>query len=142
MGLTHPVVLIFVSFTGVSFYYIRSYVKYLTMFIEIENNPNFLIDSSNVAKNIQDKNQRLVAGIGAGFKCNFIWFLKEQKKFLLFNEGVFIFMLSFGLIFEQIPFILWVFAISQIYFGIRRSWQRGAQIIRGHHEDLLKPIER
>lgn len=133
---------IFLAFTGVSFYYLRSYVKYLTMFIEMEHNPEYLLDSSKMAKNIKNKSPKEVPGPDASFKCNFIWFLKEQRKFFLFNESVFIFMLSFGLIFNQIPLVLWVFAISQIYFGIRRSWQRGAQIIKANHKELLPPMEK
>lgn len=138
----NSIVSVFLAFTGVSFYFIRCYVKYLTMFIEMEHNSNYLLDSAKAAANVQDKSHREVPGPRASFKCNSFWLLKEQRKFFIFNESVFIFMLSFGLIFNQIPLVLWVFAISQVYFGMRRSWQRGVQIVRADHEELLKPMEK
>jgi len=138
----HDIKLVLLAFTGVSFYYLRSYVKYLTMFVEMEHNPKYLLDSSKIAKTIKAKDRKETPGPSASFKCNFIWLLKEQRKFFLFNEAVFIFMLSFGLIFDQTPLILWIFAISQVYYGIRRSWQRGVQIIKADHEALLKPMEK
>lgn len=139
---TNDAMVIFLAFIGVSFYYLRSYVKYLTMFIEMEHNSEYLLDSSKASKYIKDKDQKEVPGPGASFKCNLIWFLKEQRKILLFNEAVFIFIISFGLIFNQISLVLWVFAISQVYFGIKRSWQRGVQIIKADHKELLKPMEK
>jgi len=38
--------------------------------------------------------------------------------------------------------MLWLFAISQLYYGIARSWQRGKQIHRNQHKELLKPMEK
>jgi hypothetical protein len=135
---TQDITVIFLAFTGVSFYYFRVYVKYLTMFIEMENNPNYLADCD---KNKPPKKDN-VAGPGKGFLNNALWLLKEQRKFFLFNEAVFIFLVSFGLIFNQLTPILWIFAISQVYYGFRRSWQRGVQIYRHQHDDLLKPMEK
>jgi hypothetical protein len=54
--------------------------------------------------------------------------VKEQRKILLFNEGVFIFMLSLGLIINQLTMILWIFAISQVFIGFIRVWQQGFQL--------------
>ena len=135
---TQDITVIFLAFTGVSFYYFRVYVKYLTMFIEMENNPNYLADCDK----IEQPKKNNVAGPGKGFFNNALWLLKEQRKFFLFNEAVFIFLVSFGLIFNQLTLILWIFAISQVYYGFRRSWQRGAQIYRHQHDDLLKPMEK
>ncbi len=70
------------------------------------------------------------------------WFLKEQRKFFLFNEAVLVFLVSFGLVFNELEMILWIFAISQVFYGIRRSWQRGSQIYHAQHEELLKPLEK
>ena len=139
---TNDVTVVFLAFTGVSFYYIRVYVKYLTMFIQVEQNPKYLADCSKASKIDPNNKNKLVAGPGAGIIVNCIWFLKEQRKFFLFNEAVFIFMISFGLIFNQLTLVLWVFAISQLYYGIRRSWQRGSQIYHAQNNDLLKPMEK
>lgn len=138
---TQSIVPIFLAFTGVAFYSLRVYVKYVTIFIEVEYDNEYLRKSSNNATTInkQDVN---TAGIGAGWIKNFLWFLKEQRKFFLFNEGVFIFMLSFALVTNTIMLMLWFFAISQLYYGIVRSWQRGRQIYLNQHKELLKPMEK
>jgi phosphatidylglycerophosphate synthase len=136
---TGDITVIFLAFTGVSFYYLRVYVKYLTMFIEMESNSNYLDDSIKTGTNAHMKRP---AGLGAGLTNNFIWFLKEQRKFFLFNEAVFIFLVSFALIFDQLTLVLWIFAISQVYYGLRRSWQRGAQLYNNQHDELLKPMEK
>ena len=68
------------------------------------------------------------AGLKFGFSANLKWFLAEQRKILAFNEGVFIFMLSLALVLDEIMPMLWVFALTQLYIGLMRSWQRSAQI--------------
>ena len=65
------------------------------------------------------------AGPGFGFAANLRWFLTEQKKILAFDEGVFIFMLSLALVLDILTPMLWVFAASQLYYGLYRSWQHG-----------------
>jgi len=138
---THSIIPIFLAFTGVSFYSLRAYVKYITIYIEIEYNNTYLEKSSHETALINEKKKQ-IAGLGAGWKKNLHWFLGEQRKFFLFNEAVFIFMLSFALITNMIMPMLWLFAISQVYYGITRSWQRGQQIHRNQHKELLKPMEK
>jgi len=130
---------IFLGFIAVVFYFIRVYVKYLTIFIEMEADSEYLKTCSKVA---DVKNQSGPAGPGAGFVNNVIWFLKEQKKFFLFNETVFIFLISLGLLVGRLMEILWVLAVSQVYYGLRRSYQRGRQIYCSQHTELLESIEK
>jgi len=139
---TQDITVIFLAFTGVSFYYVRGYVKYLTMFLQMEQNPNYLEDSSKAKKMELINLSPDKAGPGAGFKVNLVWFLKEQRKIFEFSEAVFIFMISFGLIFSQLTLILWIFAITQVYYGCHRSWQRGFQIYYAQNRALFKPIEK
>ncbi|PCI37615.1 MAG: CDP-alcohol phosphatidyltransferase [Elusimicrobia bacterium] len=136
---TGEVTPVFLGFIGVSFYFIRVYVKYLTIFIEMENDPEYLADCSAVAAK-QRGTQK--AHSSSRIWNGLLWFLGEQRKFFLFNETVFIFLISFGLLFDRLTEILWVFAVSQVYYGLRRSFQRGSQIYRSHHLDLLKPLEK
>jgi len=136
---THSIIPIFLAFTGVLFYSLRAYVKYLTIFIEIEHDNTYLEKSSHEAAIINEKKEQ-TAGLRAGWKKNLRWLLGEQRKFFEFGEAVFIFMLSFALITNMIMPMLWLFAISQVYWGIARSWQRGLQIYRNQHKELLKPM--
>lgn len=138
---THDVTAVFLAFTGVTFYSLRVYVKYVTIFIEIDHDKDYLEKAAREAVNIRGKKQEK-AGLGYGWQANLSWFLSQQRKFLLFNEAVFVFMLSFALIFDAIMPMLWVFAVSQLYYGSRRSWQRGRQIYLNQHEELLTPMEK
>ena len=138
---THSIIPIFLAFTGVSFYSLRVYVKYVTIFIEVEYDNTYLEKSSHEAAIIDEKKEQ-AAGLRVGWKKNLYWFLGEQRKFFLFNEAVFIFMLSFALLTNMITPMLWLFAISQLYYGIVRSLQRGQQIHRNQHKKLLNPMEK
>jgi len=137
---THDVTVIFLAFTGVSFYYLRGYVKYLNMSLQLKRNPNYLVDYSKTLKaNSADQNR---AGLGAGFVANLIWFLKDQRKFFYCDEAGFVFIISFGLIFDQLTLILWFFAVGQIFFGLLRCWQRGLQIYYPQRNALLEPMKK
>ena len=138
---TQDITVVFLAFVGVAFYSLRVYVKYVTIFIEVEHDHDYLTKSSATSASLreEDPNQ---AGLGKGFRNNLRWFLREQRKFFLFNEAVFVFMLSAALVFDVIAPMLWIFAISQIYFGVVRSWQRGRQVYLNQHGELLKPMEK
>ena len=138
---TKSIVPIFLSFTGVTFYSLRVYVKYVTIFIEVEHDAAYLEKSSREAAAINSRRSK-AGGIDQGFKQNLMWFLGEQRKFFLFNEAVFIFILSVALVFDVILPVLWLFAISQLYYGLVRSCQRGSQIYNSQHNELMKPIEK
>lgn len=116
---------------GVAFYGLRGYVKYVglhTMMLrdqcylkklEVKSNENHFVAE---------------AGLGFGFKANFIWFLTQQKKILEFSEGVFILMLTIALAFDFLTAMLWVFAISQLSIGLLRSIQQARMIsLEGVH---------
>jgi phosphatidylglycerophosphate synthase len=138
---TQSVVPVFLAFTGVTFYSLRVYVKYVTIFVEVEHDDTYLAKSSREAAAMDDRRSNL-GGIDQGLLQNLHWFLREQRKFFLFNESVFVFILSIALIFDLMLPVLWVFALSQVYYGIARSWQRGSQIHNNQHSELIKPIEK
>jgi phosphatidylglycerophosphate synthase len=138
---TQSVVPVFLAFTGVTFYSLRVYVKYVTIFIEVEHDTDYLEKSSQEAATINEQRSQ-AGGIDQGLIQNLRWFLGEQRKFFLFNEAVFVFILSVALVFDVIPPVLWLFAGSQLYYGFTRSWQRGSQIHNNQHNELTKPIEK
>jgi len=123
---------VFLAFTGVAFYFLRGYVKYVTIFTEMSRDSGYL-------KKLSEKKSRIkkeeTVGPGFGILANFRWFLGEQKKIIFFDEGVFIFMLSLALVIDKLTPMLWVFAISQLLHGLARCWQRGCQI---HHNKTVK----
>lgn len=132
---------VFLAFVGVSFYSLRVYVKYVTIFIQVAHDRDYLAKSSEEAlATIAAVDQK--AGLGASWRVNLSWLLKEQRKFLLFNEAVFVFLLSAALVGGQLVPMLWLFAVTQVYFGAVRSWQRGRQIHLNQQAALLKPMEK
>jgi hypothetical protein len=76
--------------------------------------------------------------VGFGINVNLKWVLNEQHKVLAFDEGVFIFMLSAALVFDQLTPMLWIFAVSQLFWGTFKSWQRGKNIDANHKLSIQK----
>ncbi|AGH81048.1 hypothetical protein PCNPT3_05530 [Psychromonas sp. CNPT3] len=118
---------------GIAFYSLRGYVKYITIYTHMEEDCHYL---DSLSKNKVQQNN--VAGIEFSFLDNLCWFIKEQKKILSFNEGVFIFMLSFSLIFNLLTPMLWIFALSQIFYGLYRGLQRGQELENNINNQITK----
>jgi len=118
---------IFLAFTGVAFYSLRGYIKYLGIYTAMSRDSGYLEKISKETSRVKKKE---TAGLGYGVSANFRWFIGEQKNFFSFDEGVFIFMLSLALVSDRLTPMLWVFAISQLFHGLARSWQRWCQIFR------------
>ena len=137
-GSVTPVLL---AFTGVALYSLRVYVKYVTIFIQVRHDRDYLDRSAQQARVVRE-HESLAAGSKSGWWSKLRWFLAEQRKFFLFNEAVFVFMLSAALITDLLVPMLWVFAVSQVYYGLVRSWQRGRQIHRNQDAALLKPLQK
>ncbi len=126
---------IFLAFIGVAFYNLRGYAKYVSLYTGMSQDNQYLDKLSKQASDVKNKQ---TAGLGFGFLANLRWFVREQRKIVFFNEGVFIFMLSLALIFNQLTPMLWVFAISQLYYGLMRGWQRWRQIARNQPMEIKK----
>ncbi|MCW8931293.1 MAG: CDP-alcohol phosphatidyltransferase family protein [Gammaproteobacteria bacterium] len=116
---------IFLAFIGVAFFSLRGYVKYMYYYTQMENDATYLEQCS--AKKLSEKMPDK-AGISFSAIENIRWFFAEQHKILAFDEGVFIFMLSFALIFNSLTPMLWVFAISQLIYAIFRGLDLGRQL--------------
>ena len=122
---SHNVLPVFLAFIGVAFYSLRGYVKYVTIYTEMSRDSQYL---ETISKQKSAAKKEDNAGLGFSFLKNLKWFIAEQRKILSFDEGVFIFMLSIALVLDVLTPMLWVFAISQLYLGLSRGWQKGVQI--------------
>jgi phosphatidylglycerophosphate synthase len=118
---------VFLAFTGVAFYTLRGYTKYVAVFTQMENDRDYLERKSRESRKSRKAE---TAGLGFGVVANLRWFVREQPKILSFDEGVFVFMLSAALVFDALTPMLWVFAVTQVFYGLKRGWQRGCQIER------------
>ncbi len=126
---------VFLAFTGVAFYSLRGYVKYVTIYTEMSRDSRYLEKISKEASIFKKKE---TAGLGFGVLANLRWFVREQRKIFSFDEGVFIFMLSLALVLDKLTPMLWIFAISQLFYGLARGWQRGCQIDRNQRVSIEK----
>lgn len=126
---------VFLAFTGVAFYSLRGYVKYVTIYTEMCRDNRYL---DILSKEEAEAGEVETAGLGFGVVANLRWFVAEQRKIIAFNEGVFIFMLSLALVLDELTPMLWVFAASQLFYGLARGWQRGCQIDRNQKIKIEK----
>ncbi len=126
---------VFLALIGVVFYAQRGYAKYVAIHVEASRDQEYL---AKMAKQAQANQKPIVAGLGYGLLPNLFWFFAEQRKILHFDEGVFIFMLSLSLVLDQLTPMLWLFAASQLYYGLFRSWQHGQIIEQNQHARIKK----
>jgi len=129
---TLSVVPVFLALIGIAFYGLRGYVKYIAIQIETARNPDY------PAAMAQLNHVERTAGLGFGLRANLAWFVREQHKIVFADEGVFIFMLSAALVLNQITAMLWVFAASQLFWGIYWSVKQGMNINANRHFPIQK----
>jgi phosphatidylglycerophosphate synthase len=124
---TGQILPVFLAFAGVAFYSLRGYTKYVILYTEMSDDIHYFKRTTKEVTVINQQREN-AAGPEHGFLTNLRWFAGEQRKFFSFDEGVFIFMLSLALIFNCLTAMLWVFAVSQTFYGLARSIQRGRQL--------------
>ena len=122
---------VFLGFTATFFYTIRSYIKYVTLSICAENDPKYFENALNIKV-------ELSAGPSFSLRKNSLWFLREQRKFFRFEEGVFVFLISTALLLHALLPLLWILAISQLYYGILKALQRGLQIQKSKYREMSR----
>jgi len=126
---------VFLAFIGVALYSLRGYTKYVSIYTEMSSDSGYLEKLSKETIRVQKGE---TAGLGFSFSENLRWFVREQRKILDFDEGVFIFMLSLALVLDKLTPMLWVFAMSQLYYGLARGWQRGYRLSRNQKAPIKK----
>lgn len=138
---TGDVLPVYLAFAGVAFYSLRGYVKYVTIYTKVIADPDYLRRSLAEVAEIENR-RGTKAGLGFGVGANLRWLAGEQRKLFCFDEGVFIFMLSAALVFNSLIAMLWVFAASQVFYGIIRSIQRARSLRLEHAGQILTPTEK
>lgn len=123
---------VFLALIGIGFYGVRGYAKYVAIEIAMSQDPKYLSRLAEVNPPTSK------AGLSFGWGANLRWFITEQRKFLDFDEGVFIFALSLALVFNILTPTLWVFAASQVCLAIYYSIQHGKQITHGSQNKMQK----
>lgn len=132
---------VFLAFTGVAFYSVRGYIKYVAMYTEMCDDKEYLEKAFQEVAAIEN-HSRDTAGPEHSVAANLRWFIGEQRKLLSFDEGVFVFMLSAALILNALTPMLWIFAASQVFYGLARSIQRGGQLHRNQLRQILTTTEK
>jgi phosphatidylglycerophosphate synthase len=126
------VVPVFLALIGIAFYGLRGYIKYISIEFEMAQNPGYANGIANGTK------AKTVAGLGFGLRSNVQWFVREQPKILQFNEGVFIFILTAALLLDALEPMLWIFAVSQVFWGLFRAVEGGLRIRHNNQHPIQK----
>ncbi len=132
---SHHILPIFLAFIGVNFYNLRGYSKYVLFHTNVCADSKYLEKTTSEEKRLKKED---TAGLEFGLVANLKWFVCEQRKFFAFDEGVFIFMLSLALIVDKITPMLWIFAVSQVFYGLFRGCQRGYNLCHGKNVIIKK----
>ena len=128
---SNNITVVFLGFTATFFYTLSSYIKYVTLSIRVENDPKYFVNVSNTEV-------ELSAGPSFSLRKNSLWFLREQRKFFRFEEGVFVFLISAALLLQALLPLLWILAISQLYYGLMKALQRGLQIQKSKYREMSR----
>jgi len=128
---TNNITVVFLGFTATFFYTLRSYIKYVTLNIRAENDPEYFENASNTEVELSVESN-------FSLRKNLLWFLREQRKFFRFEEGVFVFLISAALLLQALLPLLWILAISQLYYGLMKAIQRGLQIQKSKYREMSR----
>jgi len=128
---TNNITVVFLGFTATFFYTLRSYIKYVTLNIRAENDPEYFENASNTKVELSVESN-------FSLRKNLLWFLREQRKFFRFEEGVFVFLISAALLLQALLPLLWILAISQLYYGLMKAIQRGLQIQKSKYREMSR----
>jgi phosphatidylglycerophosphate synthase len=123
---------VFLALIGIAFYGLRGYVKYVAIQIETARDPDYPAAMARLSQT------PATAGLGFGLRANLSWFFREQPKALAADEGVFIFMLSAALVLDQLTPMLWIFAVSQIFWGLYLAVKQGMSITASRQLPIQK----
>jgi phosphatidylglycerophosphate synthase len=116
---------VFLAMVGIAFYSLRGYAKYVAIHVEMSRDSEYLQRMASEEPLADDRgthDHRL------DLRATLRWLFHEQRKIVRFDEGVFVFMLALALVLNRLTPMLWIFAASQLYYGLFRTWQRGRNI--------------
>ena len=132
---TNNIMVVFLGFTATFFFTLRSYIKYLTLSILSEKDSEYF-------KNVSNTKVELSVETTFSLKKILLWFLKEQLKFFQFDEGVIVFLISAALLLHELHILLWILAISQLYYGLMKALQRGFQIQKSKYQEMSRNFKK
>lgn len=138
---TFNILHLILGFTACFFFNYRYYIKHETLLSQFSKDSNYLEKSKqvrlNLYKSLNQKHKENSRTMIGKLKVFLFW----QRSIFFVDEGEFIFFTILGILFNRLDLVLWVFAISQTFFGFWRLFERGYQIT--HKSDrLLLPMRR
>ena len=132
---TNNIMVVFLGFTATFFFTLRSYIKYVALSILAEKDYEYF-------KNVSNTKVELSVETTFSLKKILLWFLKEQFKFFQFDEGVIVFLISAALLLHELHILLWILAISQLYYGLMKALQRGFQIHKSKYQEMSRNLKK
>lgn len=138
---TKDTLYLLLGFVACFFFTYRFYIKYITMYTQLDKDPLFLEKSKKMRSDlfftINQKNQLLTKTIFGKLHI----FLVNNSTIFLIDEAELVIFTSVAVLFHRLDLVLWVFAIGQTTNALFRMVQRGYQI-RYQEQNLLNPIRK
>jgi phosphatidylglycerophosphate synthase len=138
---TNDVSYIFLGFTACFFFNFRYYLKLETIFSQFNQDPQYLVKSSERRKELYRAKQSEYEKLSTSFLGNIKLFWLKNRSIFWVDEAEFVVFTSIGAIFNKIELVLWVLAISQTVIALWRLFERGYQTHKAK-EQLLEPMRK
>lgn len=138
---TDNVIYIYLGFIASFFFCYRYYIKHEIMFTSFSKDIDYLNKSKKRIQELYITINKMYEKLSHSFNGKIKLFWLTQRSIFYVDEGEFIFFTCVGIIVGHVEFSLWILAISQLFWGIYRLFQRGYQLIHSP-QDFINPIKR
>ena len=138
---TNNVIYVYLGFIASFFFCYRYYIKHEIIYTEFTKNGEYLNNSKKRINELYITINKKYEKLSRTFIGKLKLFLLTQRSIFYVDEGEFIFFTCVGVISGHIEVSLWILAISQLFWGIYRLFQRGYQLANTP-QDFINPIKR
>ncbi len=138
---TQDVLYIYLGFTACFFFNFRYYLKLETIFSQFNKDPGYLKKCSERRRQLYEIKEAQYAELSTRFSGKIKLFWLKHRSIFWVDEAEFVVFTSLGAIFNQMIFVLWVLAISQLLIAMWRLFERGYQTHKAT-DQLLDPMRK
>lgn len=129
------------GFTACFFFNFRYYIKLETIFNRIGKDNEYLRNSRILRLGLYEEKAKLYKKLNKSLtgKLKVVWYWNRTIFFV--DEAEFVLLVALGALFNQLGFVLWILAISQLTIAAFRFFERGRQINTSSNR-LLWPMRK
>lgn len=138
---TSNVLYVYLGFTACFFFNFRYYIKFETMFVRINADPDYLAKSAQKRKELESEIERMYDNPQKTLWEVLQVFWHKNRTIFFVDEAELAIFTSVGALFDKLEWALVIIALSQVVIAILRFFERLHQI-RTNSLDLLKPMRK